>query len=291
MTDTPSLPSVPVDLPYIQVDMRYTVPMAERPVFYYQPDAPPPPPAEAHSVKVHDFRPIRDSFSLDRQGFALLDHTSDMKDFWDEDEVRGRYYAEAEHLVTQVTGARRAHVFDHVLRRKTVDANPTGHIAEPASRVHVDRSSGNIGSSFLWRSSQATRLERLRKLLGDEADELLRGRIQVITLWRPTHGPLEDMPLGMCDWRTIGEGDLVPSDLEYGERVSQGYAVVHNPGHIWYYAPRMQPNEVLLLKCSDSMTGGCAQFVAHAAFEDPTMPPDALPRASLEVRMLVFHAS
>ena len=47
----------------------------------------------------------------------------------------------------------------------------------------------------------------------------------------------------------------------------------------------------LLLKCFDSNTDGRARFAPHTAFVDPTTPPDAPPRESIELRTLVFHAS
>jgi hypothetical protein len=34
-----------------------------------------------------------------------------------------------------------------------------------------------------------------------------------------------------------------------------------------------------------------ARFTTHTAFDDPTSPPDAAPRESIEIRTLVFFAS
>jgi hypothetical protein len=51
----------------------------------------------------------------------------------------------------------------------------------------------------------------------------------------------------------------------------------------------MQPDEALLLKCSDTATSVPARFTPHSAFVDPTTPADAPPRESIEVRTLVFH--
>jgi len=51
---------------------------------------------EPHSVPIHDIRPIGDTVSLDREGFALVRQNSSVKDFYDEDEVRSVYYPEAD---------------------------------------------------------------------------------------------------------------------------------------------------------------------------------------------------
>ncbi len=50
----------------------------------------------------------------------------------------------------------------------------------------------------------------------------------------------------------------------------------------------MQADEPVLIRCFDSAPEGAARFSAHTGFDDPTSPPDAPPRESLEVRTLVF---
>jgi hypothetical protein len=51
----------------------------------------------------------------------------------------------------------------------------------------------------------------------------------------------------------------------------------------------MRADEALLLKCCDTQTDGRARFMPHTSFADPTTPPDAPPRESIELRTLVFH--
>ena len=46
---------------------------------------------------------------------------------------------------------------------------------------------------------------------------------------------------------------------------------------------------MVLIRCFDSAAHGAARFSAHTGFDDPTSPPDAPRRESLEVRMLVFY--
>jgi hypothetical protein len=52
----------------------------------------------------------------------------------------------------------------------------------------------------------------------------------------------------------------------------------------------MRVDEAILIKCYDSARDK-ARFIAHSAFEDPTAPPDVLPRESIELRTLPFHAT
>jgi len=67
--------------------------------------------------------------------------------------------------------------------------------------------------------------------------------------------------------------------------------VRYNPLHRWFYVPEMRADEAILIKCYDSAQDGRARFTAHSAFEDPTAPADLLPRESIELRTLIFHAA
>lgn len=275
-------------LAYVETELNYLVPMAERPRYGEEGR---PPKAAPYRMRIHDMRPLGSEIALDRQGFAVVEQRSEVRDFWDVDELRRVYYPESERFVVSATGARRAFAFDHVLRRRVPGAGTDSAITQPAMRVHIDRSGGSIGSNFIWRSIRRTRVQRLHELLGKDADELLRGRLQVINFWRPIRGPVLDTPLAVCDARTVAPGDLIASDLVFEDRVTEVYSVVHNPAHCWYYAPEMRTDEVLLVKCSDTKRDDCAQSSPHSAFTDPTTPPDAPPRESVELRMLVFYAA
>jgi hypothetical protein len=271
-----------LNLPRVEADLHYLGRMAERPRNYtFEP--PPGVPRsnavhETHHVPIYDIRGIASDVSLDREGFELLRHTSAVRDFYNDDEVRSVYYPEAERLIAEATGASRVFVFDHTVRRRVqgADDRAPDQPRQPATRVHVDH-------------TETSGPQRVRDFFGDEAETLLKGRVQVINLWRPIRGPLRDAPLAVCDARSVEPSDLVPSDLVYRNRVGETYAVTYNPSHRWFYVPDMQPNEALLLKCFDSSTDGRARFAPHTAFDDPTAPADRLPRESIELRTLVFH--
>ena len=270
-------------LPYVEAELNYLGAMSERPRYYaYEPEPGEPRSNmahEAHRMPIHDLRPIAAELDLDIQGFALREQRSAVRDFWDDDEVRRVYYPEAVQFIKDTTGASRVFIFDHLQRRRVpglVDRSRSGP-RQPATRVHVDHTA---------RSGP----QRVRDLMGEEAEELLRGRVQVINLWRPILGePLRDAPLAVCDSRTVAAGDLVPSDLVYRERVGETYSVKYNPAHRWFYVPEMRRDEALLLKIADTRTDISARFMPHTSFTDPTTPADAPPRESIEVRTLVFY--
>jgi hypothetical protein len=270
-------------LPHVDAALNYLAPMIERPRNYAcEPPAGVPRSNTAHQthiVPILDARPIASEISLDREGFALLEAETDVRDFWDDDEVRHVYYREAEAAIAAATGAARVFIFDFTRRKRVPGAaedRAVGTPRQPATRVHVDH-------------TEKSGPQRVRDLLGEEAEELLRGRVQVINLWRPIRGPLQDAPLAVCDAGSVAPEDLVPSDLVYADRVGETYAVRYNPSHRWFFAPAMERDEALLIKCFDSATDGRARFAPHTAFDDPTAPADRLPRESIEIRSLVFH--
>jgi len=268
-------------LPVVEAELTYLTPMPERPRNYTF-DPPPGVPLsnivpEPHRVRIHDLRPVAENATLDEQGFAVLRHHSAVGDFHSEDEIRGVYYPETEALIKHATGASRVFIFDHTIRRHIPGAlDYRDSVRQPARRIHVDHTA---------RSGP----QRVRDLIPEDAEELLKGRVQIINLWRPIRGPVLDAPLTLADASSVAPEDLVPSDLVYRNRTGETYAVTYNPRHRWFYLSRMQPSEAFLIKCFDSKTDGRARFAPHTAFTDPTTPADAPPRESIEVRTLVFH--
>jgi hypothetical protein len=112
----------PDRLPYVEAELNYLVPKAERPRYYaYEPGPSDPPPNmvhEPHLLPIHDMRPISHEIGLDTYGFALVEQRSAVRDFWDDDEVRAVYYPEAAEFIKQALGASRVFIFDHVQRRR-----------------------------------------------------------------------------------------------------------------------------------------------------------------------------
>jgi hypothetical protein len=246
--------------------------------------APPPGIAErnyetaAHTVAIRDLRPNEGAPTLDREGFAVVRRAASERRFLDEDAIVGGYYAESERLLKDVTGADRVFIFDHTIRRRLPgQEDRRGGPRQPVARVHVDQ-------------TVRSGAERVRRHLGDEADALLRGRVQVVNLWRPIRGPVLDRPLAICDARSVDPGDLIATDLIYPDHVGETYSVAFNPSHRWFYLSEMHTDEALLLKCYDSETDGRARFAPHTAFVDPSVPDDVPPRESIELRALLFHA-
>jgi hypothetical protein len=227
----------------------------------------------SQNVAIRNGRELLTKLSLDTNGFVLTEHETAVRDFYDPKEVKAVYYPEVERLIKRVTGAERVVVFDHIVRNPVLAERGEKGARPPAKMVHND---------YSFKSAP----RRVRDHLPEEADRLLKNRFAEINVWRAIRGPIESWPLALCDARSLGAGDIVPMDLVYRDRVGEIFGFLYNPNHRWYYFPRMQRNEAILLKCYD----GPARFTAHTSFEDPSSPPAAAPRESIEVRALVFWA-
>src|SRR6476646_11222647 len=87
-------------LPFVTGEFNYPAPTAGQPRTYAF-DPPPGEPKstalpEPHNVPIFDARLIAGNLALDREGFALVNHPTFVKDFYDDKEVRSVYYPAAE---------------------------------------------------------------------------------------------------------------------------------------------------------------------------------------------------
>jgi hypothetical protein len=225
-------------------------------------------------VTIHNGRSHAD-FVLERNGFRFVRHDTKVKEFYDEDEIRRVYYPEMVELIKAESGAKRVVVFDHTLRTADDELRESKKIREVVRRVHNDYTE--------WSAPQ-----RVRDILPDEAEELLKRRFAIIQVWRPIRHPVETYPLAMADAQTLSPSDMIISERRAPGRVGQTYAIKYNPAHKWYWFPRMRREEAYVFKVFDSMKDGRARWTAHTAFEDPTTPPHARPRESIEIRTMAF---
>lgn len=228
------------------------------------------------SVRIENARPFASRLSLDVEGMTVVRRPSAVRDFWDEAQTLALGHPETAELVKDVTGASRVVVFDHTLRRRSAGvADRTADAPrQPAIRAHVDQ-------------TVASGPQRVRDLMGDQAEALLRGRAAIINVWRPIHHSARDWPLALAAANSVDPKTLIPSDLIFRHRKGEIYLVAHDPAQRWLYVPDLQVDEAILIKCWDSDTS-VAQFAPHTAFEDPTTPAGTPPRESIEFRTIAF---
>lgn len=243
------------------------------------------PAQEHHRLTIVDCRALPEAPTLDGAGFALLTAPSAIDDFYDDALVRARYYPEVAQLLHRVLGALDVVVFDHNQRSALRAAQGQPGVRMPVDAAHND-----------YTPQSGPR--RAREILADGGRPAYSGqRMALVNVWRPIVGPVQDVPLAVCDARSANPADFVATDihhfgeddLEHPRHSGEIYSVTYNPAHRWYYASDMQRDEVLLLKNWESCADGRASYTPHTGFRNPAAPPDAHSRESIEVRTLVVY--
>jgi len=261
----------------MQVSINYVARGAER-MRYFANDS-------SRDTVVLDPRPmaIRNAreigATLDGEGFTLAAHRSVVTDFADAAEVKRVHPQEIVELVRRVSGADDVVVTGMGVLRFAERSSLSGALdnSKPARFAHVDVSDATA-AQFATRSLP----------VGASVPR----RIAHYNVWRALSPAPQDVPLALCDARSVAAEDLLPADAMFdqdGEVVwsFEGLVVAHSPAHRWHWFPDLSRDEVVVFKTNDSDPDS-AHSVPHVAFDDPQCPADAVPRASIEMRAIAF---
>ncbi len=224
-------------------------------------------------VELRDARQLERAPSLDAEGFEVHHMPLPGSD-WDDDAwVKAEYLPRALELIRELSGA--AHVAPFygggVLIRDT--GNPQR--AAAAEFVHLDQTREAIAPFVAMAAA--------------EDIQPPYPHYRVYNLWRVITPPPQDVPLALCDQRTVDERDWV-----VGRTVEPNFpdgvpylSSVYNPAQRWHYFADVQLDEVIVFKGFDSDPAapmGCL----HGAFQMPSVIPGTVPRASVELRVFAF---
>ena len=277
---------------------------------------------EKWPMPVHDARGMAgpERRTLDANGFEMVERPLaglDI-DFLDHEQVVGLYYPQCADIVREEAGATVVKAFDHNVRSasgKLSGRRIAGgqQVQRPAHVVHGDYTltSGpqrlrDLANPPTGNDTYRTQLAEDETLLNGAsvARALDSGRFALINLWRNIREePVAIHPLALCDAASVHPDDLVVFEIHYADRIGENYFAKHADAHRWYFYPALTRDEALLIKQWDS-AGGFARsggaradamtpdapctFSFHSAFEDPTSPPDAPDRWSIEVRCIAL---
>jgi hypothetical protein len=235
---------------------------------------------DRRTIHIEDARSRAQQPSLGREGFALFPHKSAVSDFRDPEELTRIYAAEVERLVREVSGADQVVICGQVVLRFN-DRPPHRvelNILRPARFAHIDMNDSTAAVlTQRWRPKNAGPPVR---------------RFAHYNVWRALSPPPQDIPLALCDARTVFSSELVDADsiTDIPGRPESSIVVVlvrYSPHHRWSYFPDMSRDEVLVFKSHDSDLSQ-PHHVPHSAFRDPSCPPEVAPRASIEARAVTF---
>jgi hypothetical protein len=260
--------------------VNYNGPMAERPRYYANDHSRDVLALEERTIRIEDARTRVVAPSLEREGFALLKHSSAVEDFRDAQAVASIYPAEIERLVAQLAGADRAIVTAPGVLRFSESSLDSGRLnnSRPARFIHIDISDPTA-QTFADRSCPPNAGRPVR-------------RFAHYNVWRVLSSPPQDVPLAVCDARSLSPADLMEADAIFDvpgkpEWSFEGLVVRYNPRHRWSYFSNMTRDEALVFKTNDSDPTQ-PHNVPHTAFNDPTCPTGVAPRASIEMRAIAY---
>ena len=215
---------------------------------------------------------------LDESGFRCIAHESAVQDFADRAAVQAVHPPEIVTLIGSLTGADLVVVGSPGIRRFSERSPKSGQLdnSRPARFAHVDVSDATA-AAFAARAAPA----------GQEL-----ARFAHYNIWRLLSPPPQDVPLALCDARSVAAKDLITATAVFDapgqpEWSFEGLLLTHAARHRWYYFPDLTRSEVIVFKTHDSEPGR-AHCVPHVAFDDPGCPKDVAPRESIEMRAIAL---
>jgi hypothetical protein len=267
------------DMHVVHAEVNYTGAMSTRPRFHANDHSLDDVTLDPRTVPITDGRTLSERPNLAREGFELFEHRTAVADFRDDAEVARLYPGEIEALIRIATGADVVVVTGPAILRfgeRSAEAGSRDN-SNAARLVHIDTSDATAAQ---FAQSAAPKSERGFR------------RIAQHNIWRTFSGPPQDVPLAVCDARTVAAEDLVPADAMFDRngKIDWSFEALllrHNPAHRWCFFSDMTRDEVLVFKRHDT-DESAPRHAPHSAFTDPRVPADTTPRASVEMRTIAY---
>jgi hypothetical protein len=260
----------------VSAGINYSAPMAGRPAFHANDKSLDRLALESRVVEITDARTLDEAPSLANEGFALLRCPTNVREFRDQTEVERVYPDEIQKFMMKLTGADAVVVTGPGVLRFGEASGEAGSRdnSHPARVSHIDTSD----TAAAHRSAPAGH-ERFR-------------RVAQHNIWRTFSPPPQDVPLALCDARTVATADVVPADARFDQdgeiRWSfEALLLRYSPAHRWCFYSDMQRDEVLVFKRHDT-DRSAPHWVPHGAFDDARVAPGGTPRASIEMRTIAY---
>lgn len=226
-------------------------------------------------------------------GFELLHHESAVTDWDDDDEVAAVHHPESEALARELTGCDHALVSGHIRRSpeqaaRHPDLGPIAFVHSDFAGGHADVIRRQYHAAVDPRAARALARNGLPASIVDAAR-----RIVILQFWRNLGAAKMDLPLALCDARSIGCDEtrvfVVTDYAGAGGGAFEALAVrAPDPPdrHRWYTFPEMTADEVIAFRTYDTdlVRRGATYFTPHSAFRDPDVPLGAPARSSIELR-------
>lgn len=231
------------------------------------------------AVPIEDARLRKIPPALDVEGFCLRSHRSQVRDFRDPVQIASVHVEEIRQLLLEVSRADHVHVNPSGVLRFGERSRESGALnnSRPARFVHVDVSDAT--AEVFYSRARPDNGRRVR-------------RSAQYNVWRVLTSPPQDVPLALCDARSVSPGDLIGADAMFDRDGTiaftfEAWLLQHNPVQRWSFFSCMDPAEALVFKTHDTESS-VAHCVPHGAFDDTSCPAGVVPRASIEMRGIAY---
>jgi hypothetical protein len=259
--------------------LGFSEPMAGRPKFHANNHSLDVLNVVRHPVTIEDVRHRETPPSLDVEGFCIRPHRSAVQNFRDGGEVERVHMEEIRELLLEASGADHVIVTGKGILRFGERSPESGahNNSQPARFVHIDVSDATAGTFYA--RSRPDNGRRVR-------------RSAQYNVWRVLSPPPQDVPLAVCDARSLSPEDLIAADAIFDHNDAPVFSfeallIRHNPKQRWAFFSNMRSDEALIFKTNDT-DPGAAHNVPHGAFDDPSCPGNVPPRASIEMRGIAY---
>jgi hypothetical protein len=263
----------------VEAELNYIAAMDERPQFHANDQTLDRLMRDPRTVPIRDGRAQPDPPTLAREGLELFECPTQVGDFRDVAEVARLYPEEIRQFMLALTGADAVVVTGPPILRfgeRSAEAG-TRDNSRAARLVHIDVSE-RAAADFAGQAAPPG-----GRTIARTAQH---------NIWRTFSPPPQDVPLAVCDARSVSPDDLVPADANFDRqgvivRSFEALLLRFNPAHRWLYFSNMNRGEVLVFKRHDTDPRQ-PHHVPHSAFSDARVAADHVPRASVEMRTVAY---
>jgi hypothetical protein len=246
---------------------------------------------EAHVIPIFDIRAAAGRLSLEREGFTLTSHASEIartREIADTNmtaqvgipPINQAYYDELLPLIEKLSGARE------------VIPQATGLTVRYSARSQRQSWAGAAGFAHLDVTSRS--VEKFLKFSLAAAGRPIAPwrRFVLYQTWRTVTDPPHDNLLALCDRRSVPPSDVVLYDAIIGGEGTalesvEARSCRFGAGHRWWHASGMGRTDLLVFIGYDSADPDAVQPF-HTGFDVPGHE-QATPRGSLEARFFAFY--
>jgi hypothetical protein len=255
--------------------LGFSEPMGKRPKFHANDNTRDVLNIVPREVPIEDLRQRQVPPSLDSEGFCLVSHPSAVRDFRDAAEIQRVHVDEIRRLLLAVSGADHVVVTNVGVLRFGERSQESGmhNNSRPARFVHVDVT--DVTAKAFYARSRPDNGRGVR-------------RSAQYNVWRVLTPPPQDVPLAVCDARSLAPEDFICADAMFDEDGAIVFSfeaglLRHNPRQRWGHYSNMRPDEALIFKTNDT-DPAAAHCVPHGAFDNPHCPAGVPARISIEMR-------